>query len=321
MAAFYEDYLVEDEQGALQIVPSQSPENRFVGGGDLPVSLCVSATMDVILAREALRYAIRSAELLDVDPEKRRQWQRMLDSLPPLRIGRHGQLQEWNEDFEEVEPSHRHVSHLIGLYPGDMLSPDKTPDLWSAAEVSLQRRLAAGGGHTGWSRAWTACLFARLGRSEEAWDHLNHLLTDFATDTLLDLHPPRIFQIEGNLGGAAAVIEMLLQSEGGELHFLPAMPAAWPAGRATGLRARGGFTVGMEWADGKLLCASIRGSAAGPCTIAHVPEDFQVVDASGRQVPIRRTGHRIVFDLKPDNIYQLLPVNGGMHHRGSEARR
>ena len=99
------------------------------------------------------------------------------------------------------------MSHLIGLYPGDLLDPEQTPELWRAAEVSLERRLAAGGAHTGWSRAWTACLFARLGRAEDAWQHLNHLITDFATDSLLDLHPPRIFQIDGNLGGAAAVIE------------------------------------------------------------------------------------------------------------------
>ena len=210
VAAFYEDYLIEDDAGMLQIVPSQSPENRFVGGGGPPVSICVSATMDVILARAAFDYAIRSAEILDLDPDRLRRWRDLAARLPELQIGSHGQLQEWNEDFDEVEPFHRHVSHLIGLYPGDLLDPEQTPELWRAAEVSLERRLAAGGAHNGWSRAWTACLFARLGRAEDAWQHLNHLITDFATDSLLDLHPPRIFQIDGNLGGAAAVIEMLL---------------------------------------------------------------------------------------------------------------
>jgi alpha-L-fucosidase 2 len=305
VAAFYEDYLIPDENGTLQIVPSQSPENRFAGCGDLPVGIGVSSTMDVILAREALLYALRSAKLLGVDPDMQVKWQNMMDRLPALKIGRHGQLQEWNEDFEECEPSHRHVSHLIGMYPGDMLSQDRTPDLWRAAEVTLERRLAAGGGHTGWSRAWTACLFARLGRAEEAWDHLNHLLTDFATDSLLDLHPPRIFQIDGNLGGAAAVIEMLLQSEGGELHFLPALPAAWPDGRATGLRARGGFTVGMDWKGGKLVSASVNGTVAGPCVIAHAPAGWQIVDSAGIQVPVKHVDGKITFDIQPEMTYRF----------------
>ena len=299
VAAFYEDYLVEDDAGVLQIVPSQSPENRFVGDGGPPVSICVSATMDVILARAAFDYALRSAEILDLDPELRRRWRDLAGRLPELQIGRHGQLQEWNEDFDEVEPSHRHVSHLIGLYPGDLLDPERTPDLWRAAAVSLERRLAAGGGHTGWSRAWTACLFARLGRAEDAWEHLNHLITDFATDSLLDLHPPRIFQIDGNLGGAAAVVEMLLQSYRGELHLLPALPAAWPEGSASGLRARGGVTVAIAWRDGKLVEATLEGQCAAPCTVLHAPEHWEVVDAAGREVPVTRNGHRITFALAP----------------------
>ncbi|MCY4483241.1 MAG: glycoside hydrolase N-terminal domain-containing protein [Spirochaetaceae bacterium] len=311
VAAFFEDYLVEDDAGALQIVPSQSPENRFVGDGGPPVSICVSATMDVILARAAFDYAIRSAEILDLDPELRRRWRDMAARLPGLQIGRHGQLQEWNEDFDEVEPAHRHVSHLIGLYPGDLLDPQHTPELWRAAEVSLQRRLAAGGGHTGWSRAWTACLFARLGRGEDAWEHLNHLITEFATDSLLDLHPPRIFQIDGNLGGAAAVVEMLLQSYRGELHLLPALPAAWPEGRVTGLRARGGVTVAMAWRGGALTEATLEGRFAAPCTVLHAPDHWQVTDAAGRDVPVTRTGHRITFPLSPGERYRLLTKVGG----------
>ena len=310
VATFYEDYLVEDDAGVLQIVPSQSPENRFVGDGGPPVSICVSATMDVILARAAFDYAIRSAGILNVDPEQRRRWRDLAARFPELRIGRHGQLQEWNEDFDEVEPAHRHVSHLIGLYPGDLLDPERTPELWRAAEVSLQRRLASGGGHTGWSRAWVACLFARLGRAEDAWEHLNHLITDFATDSLLDLHPPRIFQIDGNLGGAAAVIEMLLQSYRGELHLLPALPAAWPEGRVSGLRTRGGVTVAMAWHGGELVEATLEGRIAEACTVLHAPEHWQVTDSAGRQVPVTRTGHRITFSLTPAAPRRLRAAHG-----------
>ena len=302
VAAFYESYLMADSSGTLQVVPSQSPENRFAGGGDLPVTLCVSATMDIVFMQDLLGHAIRAAALLNVDKEKRVKWQSILDRLPPLKIGKHGQLQEWNEDFEELEPGHRHFSHLVGLYPGDELDPERTPTLWSAARVSLERRLANSGGHTGWSRSWVACLFARLGDAEKSWEHLVHLITDFATDSLLDLHPPRIFQIDGNFGGTAAVLEMLLQSYHEELHFLPALPAAWPSGSVKGLRARGGYGISLRWKDGRLVRADIRSLTDRTCTVLHAGK-YTVTTPGGRRVACRRLGHRLSFRVKAGRTY------------------
>jgi alpha-L-fucosidase 2 len=306
VAAFYEDYLIEDEDGVCQIVPSQSPENRFTASGsDFPVSLCVSASMDVELARELLSHAVRAAEILGRDSEKRQIWRSMLERLPTLSIGSKGQLLEWNEEFEEVEPGHRHISHLVGLYPGEQINPDRTPHLFQAALQSLRLRLANEGGHTGWSRAWTACCFARAGEGEEAYKHLCHLLTDFATDSLLDLHPPRVFQIEGNLGGAAAVVEMLLQSYFEELDFLPALPAAWPTGKVRGLRGRGGFTVDLSWSEGDLTEAIVTSAEDRPCTIRRRGRAYRVRDAGGESVPVAVADATVSFPAKAGVTYTV----------------
>jgi alpha-L-fucosidase 2 len=309
VAAFYESYLIEDENGTLQAVPSQSPENRIVGGGELPVTLCVSATMDIQLIRDVLGHAIKAGELLEVDADKRKRWRSMLDHLPPMKVGRYKQLQEWNEDFEEVEPGHRHYSHLFALFPGDGIDPEHTPELWQAARVSLERRLAHEGGHTGWSRSWTACFFARLGDGGKAWEHLVHLILDFATDSLLDLHPPRIFQIDGNFGGTAAVLEMLLQSYHEELHFLPALPPAWSKGTIRGLRARGGYTVNMEWKDTQLTRAEITSLTDRTCTILHGAGRYAVMDAAADPVACRQDGHRIRFEVKAGETYVVIPAD------------
>jgi alpha-L-fucosidase 2 len=260
-----------------------------------------------MLVREALRHAAEAARILGVDTDRAHGWAAMLDRLPPYRVGRFGQLQEWREDFEEVEPGHRHYSHLIGLYPGDEILPDQTPALWDAARRSLERRLAHKGGHTGWSRSWTACLFARLGDAASAWEHLVHLILDFATDSLLDLHPPRIFQIDGNFGGAAAVLEMLLQSYRQELHFLPALPVAWPEGRVSGLRARGGFQVDICWSKGRLTSAGILSVTTRECVVRRGPCDYRVCDESGNPVCIQRDDRTIRFPVQAGKRYELRP--------------
>jgi alpha-L-fucosidase 2 len=313
VTAFYEDYLFEGPDGALLIAPSQSPENRFKGSGDRwPVSIGINAAMDVELAHDAFRYAIEASRILGVDERRREKWQKIKERLPQLKIGSDGRLLEWDREFEEVEPGHRHLSHLYALYPGDQITPER-PALWAAARKSLEHRLAHFGGHTGWSRAWTACLWARLGDGERAMAHVKALVTDFATDSLLDLHPPKIFQIDGNFGGTAAVLEMLLQSYHGELHFLPALPSCWAAGRASGLRARGGFEVTLTWADGRLSAATVVATVAGCCTIRDADPDWRVTGKDGSAIDASRSvDGRLTFCTDPGQRYaiQAPPRNG-----------
>lgn len=253
-AAFFEDYLVKKDD-ELWILPSQSPENRFEGTGNWPVSIGINAAMDIQLVQELMLSAAECADILAVDQEKAALWRDIAARLPKLTVDSRGRLNEWDTERPAVEPGHRHLSHLYGLYPSQLFTPGSTE--WLAAERSLDDRLRHGGGHTGWSRSWVTCLMARLGRSEEAWQHLTALIGDFATVSLLDLHPPRIFQIDGNMGGTAGICEMLMQSRRDWLILLPALPEAWRKGSVRNFRGQDGITVSFAWEDGTLTSCEI----------------------------------------------------------------
>lgn len=276
-AEFFLAYMVEDpKHGWLVTGPSTSPENAFVTpNGQGTCSEYMGPTCDIVLVRDLFNSCITASRTLGVDADFRAKLEAALKKLPPLRVGKHGQLMEWLEDFDEAAPNHRHTSHLIALYPSDQITPTSTPDLAQAARVTLQRRLNQRDWEdVEWSRGNLINFYARLGDGEEAYKHLLGLLKEDTDTDLLTFSrggiagaPENIFCVDGNSAGTAGIAEMLLQSHGGEIRLLPALPKAWSSGEIRGLKARGGVTVDLTWKSGKVSSFMLRSPNPQPVQV------------------------------------------------------
>lgn len=300
-AEFFAEFLIEDSEGRLVTSPSVSPENTYITEKGVRGCLCMGPSMDSQIITVLFRDVIRAAEILDRDADFAGELAKLLEKLPQPEIGKFGQIKEWAVDYDEAEIGHRHVSQLFALHPADLITPYTTPKLADAARATLVRRLIHGGGHTGWSCAWIANMWARLGDGHMVYENLKKLITHSTNPNLFNMLPP--FQIDGNFGGTAAITEALIQSVCGEIVLLPALPPQWEKGHVRGLRAKGGFGVDIGWSEGKLRTAVITSDMGGECRLR--TNGIVSVVCDGETVDSRIEDGVVIFSTIPGSVYTV----------------
>ena len=306
-AQFVLDFLIKDKKGQWVTAPSNSPENAYIDPvSGKAIDITYAATMDIQIITELFNNCILSSSILEKDKAFADSLQQVLKELPPVKVSPSlGGIQEWIEDYKEADPGHRHISHLLGLHPGTQITPS-TPDLFAAAQKTIDLRLSAGGGHTGWSRAWIINFYARLLDGNNALHHIYELLKKSTHANLFDDHPP--FQIDGNFGGTAGIAEMLLQSHAAYIHLLPALPKAWHTGSFKGLKARGNFEISCTWKENRLQEATLTSLAGEVCKLRtevpiHIIYQGKTIAQSEAIVAAGKTYHEISIPTEINQTY------------------
>ncbi len=270
---FFADYLTDGPNGTLITGPSLSPENTYRSSIGQVGALCMAPTMDSQILCELMGAYITGCNAIGERGAVQDKAEEILLRLPKTEVSTDGRIKEWQEEYEEIELGHRHVSHLFGLHPGTQIT-QKDTELFAAAKKTLQTRLANGGGHTGWSCAWIINFYARLQDAASVQNYLRKLLGSSTQDNLLDSHPP--FQIDGNFGATAGIVEALCQSHTGEIHLLPALPQSWQSGKLTGVRLRGNIGMDIYWSGGELERAILTAATDKDITIRYADKSMAV---------------------------------------------